>query len=122
MRVRKLSPTGDFTFGNGVDNYLINTPEAVAQVVTTSLKLWLGEWFFDTSLGVPYLQGIIGKYSQQTADMNLKAYIIGIQGVADILEFVSTLDPDTRMYSVVKCEINTIYGPSSVQILNYQIY
>lgn len=121
MRYRKLSPTGDYSFGNSQLDFYVNEPNAIGQLVKTSLLLWLGEWFLDNTLGFPYLQGVIGKYSQDTADSNIQAYILTLTGVVDIISYVSALDADTRAYSFT-CEIDTIYGPTTVQIANYSLY
>lgn len=36
-------------------------PYALAQDVASAIKTWLGEVWFDTTLGVPYKQQILGK-------------------------------------------------------------
>lgn len=118
MRVRRLSPEGDYTFGNGQLDFYRDEPLAVGQVIKTSLLLWLGEWFLDVTLGVPYLQGIIGKHGQNTADVTVQDQILPVQGVVDIESFQSTLDPQTRGYSV-SAKVNTIYGVTAVEIANY---
>lgn len=118
MRVRQLSPTGDFQFGSGQLDYLINTPAAVAQVVQTNLRLILGEWYLDLSLGTPYLQGVIGKHSQDVANATLVAVITSCQGVVNIDNFESTIDPYTRKYSTVSGTINTIYGQTLLDLQN----
>ena len=98
MRYRKLSPTGDYTFGNGLSDFWINVPDAPAQAVKTRLLLWLGEWFLDTTEGTPYLEGIIGKHSQATADSTIQARVSGTQGIVDIQNYNSVLNPDERNY------------------------
>lgn len=119
MRYRKLTATGDYSFGNGQLDFWINSPEGVAQAIKTGLLLWLGEWYLDNSLGMPWIQGVLGKHSQAMADSIVQNYIQNnIQGVQDIIEFESVTDPYTREYSVIKCVVNTIYGPTQVQIAN----
>jgi hypothetical protein len=116
MRYRQLSPTGDYTFGQGQLNFLINSPEAVAQVVETSLKLWLGEWYLDVTQGMPYPEGVLGKHSQLQADQTIVAYIEGLTGVQDIENYQSNLNPNTRAYESISGTLNTIYGPTPIQI------
>jgi len=60
MKYRRLDVNGDMSFGAGVSNFLINSPEAVAQAVMTRLKLFQGEWFIDTEIGVPYNTKVLG--------------------------------------------------------------
>lgn len=118
MRYRALSASGDYTFGSGSQNFLINSPEAVAQVVQTTLKLWLGEWYLDVNAGTPYPEGVLGKKSQAEADATLIAEISQCQGVVSIANFKSSIDPDTRKYTVIKCVLNTLYGPTQLEIQN----
>lgn len=118
MRYRKLSNTGDYTFGAGQLNFYINSPAAVGQAVKTVLLLWLGEWYLDITTGVPYLEGVLGKHSQDEADMTMKSQINDVQGVVNIASFQSIIDPVTRKYSIVDLVINTIYGQTQVELQN----
>lgn len=118
MRYRKLTPTGDYSFGSGSQNFLINTPEAVAQVVQTTFLLWLGEWYLNINDGTPYPEGVLGKKSQAEADATMISQGLLCQGVLNIQEFQSMIDPDTRKYSIVRFLLNTIYGPTQVEMQN----
>lgn len=117
MRVRKLSDDGDMTFGNGLLNFWIDVPDAVAQVVQTSFLLWLGEWYLDTSAGMPWIQGVLGKHSQEIADTTVQDYALNVQGVTDIQDFLSNSDQTRRIYSA-SFMIDTIFGPTPVDIAN----
>lgn len=121
MRYRKLTASGDYTFGNGQLDFYRDVPEAVGQAVKTRLLLWLGEWFLNISEGTPYLQGILGKYSIETANTTIRTRALKTQGMVNIESFASQLDPDNRAYSA-EFTINTIYGPTAVQIENYVNY
>lgn len=121
MRYRKLSPTGDYVFGNSELDFYVNEPAAVGQAVKTRLLLWLGEWFLDLNEGTQWMQGVIGKHSQTTADATVQDRIAGTQGLADIASFTSTVNPDTRLYSV-NTTIDTIYGTTTVQLQNFLNY
>ena len=118
MLVRKLSPTGDMTFGQSLKDFWSDVPEAPGQVAQTSLELWLGEWYIDITQGTPWIEGVLGKHSQAMADATVQTQILNTQGVTGIASFQSTIDPDTRAYSVT-ATINTVYGPTDVQIQNY---
>lgn len=120
-RVRKLTGTGDYSFGNSGQDFYINQPEVVGQNVKTRLLLWLGEWYLDINQGTPYMQGILGKYSQQVADTIIQDQVLGTEGVTGIENFQSTLDPDAREL-LITFDLNTIFGPTAVQIANYANY
>lgn len=127
MRYRKLTSTGDYSFGNGQLDFFIDDPAGVGQAVKTRLLLWLGEWFLNTDDGTPYLQGILGKHSQSLADTTIQDQVVnttdgqGTIAVTNVANYVSTLNPNTRSMSV-SMDIDTIYGPTDIQIENYTNY
>lgn len=114
MRYRALSPEGDFTFGRGSGNFLVNSPEAVAQAVRTRLLLLRGEWFLDTTEGTPYAAEILGTNTRATYDEAIRERILDTQGVTEILDYSSAVDGSTRGLSV-SVTIDTEYGPTTVQ-------
>ncbi|SUP81231.1 Uncharacterised protein [Yersinia pseudotuberculosis] len=61
MRYRREDESGDYTFGQGDNTFLIDSPEAVAQAVKTRFELWRGQWFLDLTEGTPYIQSVLGK-------------------------------------------------------------
>ena len=121
MRVRKLTPDGDYSFGNSQLDFLRDSPEAVGQQVKTRLLLWLGEWFLDTEEGTQYMQGVLGKHSQETADAVIQDRVLSTDNVTDITNYVSTIDPDTRKMSV-SFDLDTVFGPTQIQLENYANY
>lgn len=114
MRYRKLDANGDYTFGNGQADFFKNSPDGVAQAVKTRLMLWRGEWFLDNEEGTPYLQGVIGKHSEQTRDTVLRSQILNTEGVTGIASYESNVDPDTRKLNVL-VTVDTIYGETTIQ-------
>ena len=121
MRYRKLSSDGDYVFGNGQIDFYRDVPDAVAQAVKTRLELWLGEWFLDTQEGTPYMQGVLGKHSEDLANATIQDRAIGAQGVVNIFDYQSDLDPVTRALTA-RFTVNTIYGPTTLEIENYKLY
>lgn len=127
MRYRKLDADNDYVFGNGQLDFYNNEPAAVGQAVETRLLLWLGEWYLDISAGTPYLQGVLGKYSQAQANTTIQQEVLGTtdgQGnsaVTDLSAYESQVDTDTRAMTI-EMSIDTIYGPTVVQIANYTIF
>lgn len=108
------------TFGQSQQNYWLNVPQAVGQVVMTSLQLWLGEWYLNLNAGTPYPEGVLGFHSQDTADNTIKAQINAAQGMVNIQNFQSAFDPSTRRYQVVSGTLNTIYGQTELQMQQQQ--
>ncbi len=127
MRYRKLTSDDDYQFGNGQLDFWRDVPEAVGQSAKTRLLLWLGEWYLDTSAGTPYLQGVLGKYSLAQADVTIQQRVLdstdeqGNLTVTDIPKYFSQLDPNERAMTV-EMSIDTIFGPTTLQIANYGIF
>lgn len=111
MRYRMLSEGGDFTFGQGSANFLVNSPECVAQAVQTRLLLERGEWFLDTADGTPYSTEILGTNTQSKHDAAIRARIAGTPGVEKITVYKSEVID--RKLSVT-AEINTVFGQATV--------
>jgi hypothetical protein len=105
-------------FGNGQQNFLINSPEAVGQAVETSLRLWLGEWYLNINDGTPWLEGVFGYNSQDEADQTLIQTILAVQGVQNLENWQSSVDPITRAYTSISATLDTIYGQTQLQMEN----
>ena len=115
MRVRRLTPSGDYSFGHGPLDYLPESAAAVAQRVRTRLDLWRGQWFADTSAGTPWETEILGKYTTGTRDLVLRSVILETAGVRSLLAYSSRVDRESRRL-VVDARVDTIYGEASVSI------
>lgn len=131
MRVRIQNSSGDMTFGNSLLNFYIDSPDGIAQLVQTYILLWLGEWYLDITDGTPFLQGILGKHSQDAADTVIQSRVNSLQvidtngnvvnAINQIDDYSSTLNADNRKLSVTM-KLNTIYGPTLVEIANYELF
>lgn len=118
MRVRAQDSSGDMTFGQSAQNFLVDSPAAVAQIVETTLRLVLGEWYQDLSQGVPYLQGIVGTHSKATADQVLISQITAVDNVTSLTDWDSVIDPVTRKYTSISGKLFTAFGETQLQIEN----
>jgi hypothetical protein len=97
----KLNSTGDIESSGGEITLLSTVQEAVRQRLDIKLKTFQGEWFLDTTFGIPYRQQIIGK--GLTIAERDALYIKAINDDPDvnsIVYFNSTFNPSTRFYSV----------------------
>lgn len=83
------------------DLKLIDGAERIAQQIKITLKFMLGEWFLDTSKGVPYLERILVK----NPNMNhiraiFRERILDVPGVTGINKLSLALDRKNRALSV----------------------
>ena len=118
MRVRAQDANGDMIFGHSQQDFLINSIPAVAQIIETTLRLVLGEWYQDLSVGVPYLSGVLGYQNKDTADQTLISQVTALQWVTGLANWQSTIDPTTRKYSSVSATVYTQFGELQLQVDN----
>jgi hypothetical protein len=114
MRVRKQDANGDYVFGHGNADFLVNVPAAVGQLVQNTLDISEGEWFLDNTFGTPWWQEILdygGNY-----DTALQGTILAVPGVTGLPNYSSTVDPATRKLTVTS-NIDTAYGQTSVSTI-----
>lgn len=94
--------TNDLVFVNGKATVTQTQSEIVTQRLKITLSTFLGEWFLDTSIGVPYFQQIFGKGRTKSAvDVIFQRIIANDPGVIEIRNFSSVLDSGGRGYSMV---------------------
>ena len=109
MRLRKIDANGDMVFGHGQADYWFNNAHGVGQLVSSRLRLWLGQWFLNVSDGTPYLTEILGKYTENTRDAVIRERIFNTEGVVDISGYNSQLERQSRDFTV-HATIGTAYG------------
>jgi hypothetical protein len=80
--------TGDLELDSNNDLILVTGVDAIAQDVTVRLKTFLGEWYLDTRVGMPYFEQLLGKKPRLGAVRSLFLEAIqqtpGIQTVNDL--------------------------------------
>lgn len=97
----------DIHFDNG-NLVVVTDREAIAQRVRQHIEMYEGEWFLDTSAGVPWFQFIyVEPFDQSTAESILKAAIADVPGVAEITEFMVDIDTMQRSLTLKRVSIRT---------------
>jgi hypothetical protein len=109
VRYRRLSPSGDYQFGQQQADFWRDQPEAVAQAVQTRLRLELGDWFLDTTDGTDWRGSVLGNRTAFTRDAVIRSRVLLTPGVKAILGYNSRVNPDTRAFSA-GMSLDTIYG------------
>lgn len=118
-RVRDTAGYGDMVFVNGATPITEEFVDSVAQRVFLLLRTFESEWFLNESTGIPYLSRILGhKIQKATADRIFQQKILQEPGVADILEFVSSINSN-RVYEA-SMKIRTTSGESFTETLTLQ--
>lgn len=94
-----LDENNDLVFINGQTPVTSYPVQVVAQRLSIRLRTFLGEWFLNTTYGVPYWQRILGKKTTKAAiDKIFQQQILEEVGVMQITSFNSTFE--NRQYSL----------------------
>jgi hypothetical protein len=111
MKCRRLVKVGtgvtayyDISGGKGLADFATGD-EAILQSIRCELHLQLGEWFLDTTRGVPWVRNpnmtdkpILGRLPADLpyAEAHIKAAILRIEGVAALTSFAINFNHATR--------------------------
>ena len=93
---------GDFLLASDEDidtsNGIFSLTSDIGQKIKIHLNSFYGEWFLDSTYGVPYFQSIFArKLTKSNIDSIFKNQILSVNGVKEILSYSSTLQ--NRIYS-----------------------
>jgi hypothetical protein len=108
MRIRNVSSSGDYTFGNGSANFLIDSPAAVGLLVQDRLLLFQGSWFLDQTDGVPYSSEVLGTNTKSLYDLVIQNRVLATPNVTGIENYESNLSPGRQL--TVSFNIDTAFG------------
>jgi hypothetical protein len=119
MRIRRVDQNGDMTFGNSSADFWVNVPDGVAQAIASTLNLWAGQWFLDSTAGVQWDAKVLGNRTASTRDMVIQAAILGVPGVLTILSYSSNINRSTRAFTA-SGSVQTQFGPAPFQFRQFQ--
>lgn len=113
MRYRRLDSEGDYTFGAGGADMLIDI-EACAQSIRTRLWLLFWEWWEDLTDGLPLFQKILAQRDINVASEAIRNRILSTPHVRDIIYFSADWDNEQR-HLLISCVVDTDYGQVTVE-------
>lgn len=102
--------TNDLYLDNRNNLAVVRKAQAVGQHVRQRLMTYQGEWFLDTTAGVPWLAQIMGKeYDPALAEAVVKAEILDTHAVTEITSFSVGFNRGTRDLQIREIEVLTSY-------------
>lgn len=106
-----LDPETNDLFKDSTGNLgIVRGAVAVGQHVRQRLKTFRGEWFLDTTAGVPWLAQIMGReYDPALAEAVVKAEILDTDAVTEITSFSVGFNRGTRDLQIRDIEVLTQY-------------
>lgn len=92
----KLTTDNDFDLSTG-NLQMLSGIESIAQDIRLALQFFMGEWFLDRSVGVPYFQEVLVKTPDPNALQSIfRKIILGRPGVVSLLDIQLAQDDETR--------------------------
>jgi hypothetical protein len=114
MKYRRLDSNGDYSFGRGNQDFILDA-DAVAQAVKTKLLLLQGEWWENTEEGLPAFQHILGVTGTPEhlngADLLIQNRISETSGVTGISDYRRTF---TDRNLSISCKLQTVFGETGI--------
>lgn len=114
MIVRALDSDGDWTFGQGIKNYLVNL-DAIGQLIKTRLRSYLANCFFDLNAGIDWDLRLSQKNQQELLKSDTYKIIKDTDGVLGILSHELTV---ANRRATIKTVVQTVYGELTVEVTN----
>jgi hypothetical protein len=97
-------------FVEGGSLSVVTDAEAVGQHARQRLQTFAGEWFLDTTCGVPWLSEILGRqYDPALAESVVKAELLDTDGVIEITSFSVSFDRTTRGLHIRGVDVVTMF-------------
>ena len=115
----KLDPlTHDIALSKTNDLVLIDGAERIRQQIKVTLLTFFGEWFLDTTFGIPYLEIILIKNPRRAEIENvLRQKVRDVPGVSAVPSVEIEVDAETRQGRITLDGIETEEGLVTVQVL-----
>lgn len=110
--------TGDLSIRTGL-SFTTGTA-AVAQGLRIRLLMFLGEWFLDLSMGIPYLNIIGQAYDDVLVRTVFRKVILSCPGVQSLASLAVSLNSQTRQLTV-SWTVVTVFGDTVTDTLTRTI-
>ena len=108
--------TGDIALIGNSPVLIKDTLSLVRQRIEVRLNTFLGEWFYNSEVGIPYYEQILTqRYDKTIVDSILRSEVLETKDVIEVTSFETTLDKATRKLNFY-IEATTTQGSVTVQI------
>ncbi len=101
MDIALDTTTGDIDLSTGGMRMTQTLAESVSQKLRIRFSFFLGEWYLDQRIGVPYTQMIMQKGVPQTLiNSKLQKVVLTCPGISSLVSFSGVVDATTRAVTV----------------------
>lgn len=108
MKIRKITPSGDWMFGKGLSSYNIDDA-AIGEDIKTKLMCFLKDCWFDQEFGIDWQRLLGTKGTLDEIKLTIRAVILRVYGVVKVNEISAFSDGETRGLTV-RYNIETIFS------------
>jgi hypothetical protein len=116
MRVRRLDPYSDWTFGHGRANYADHS-ESTAQRTRCRLLSFAGDWFLDLTHGMPWLDDFEKPGNLTDIERAARMTILQTTGIVQLDELTLVLSPERRL-TVTAAVVTTDGDAPTIAVVN----
>lgn len=113
MIFRNLTDDGDWTFGAGKQNYS-KDDKALILNISTRLKTFLSECFFNTQIGLPWFD-LIDSKNKDIIILAVKTEISSISGVLKVKEIEFSFSENREL--TITYAISTLYNINLIGVV-----
>lgn len=93
--------TGDIAMVGCSPKLTTNLAELVTQRLYIRLNTFLGEWFYNVEVGVPYFEEVLTRrFDKSLVDSLLRSVILETEDVVNIVKFEGVFIPELRTYKI----------------------
>ena len=114
MSVRALDINHDFTFGKGIQDYLINQFEII-QNIETRLLSFVNDCYFDMEAGIDWRRLLGRKNTEDEIVLSCRSVILETDDVVKVNDISASV---ANRQIIIQYNIDTIYSTQFQQTLN----
>jgi len=114
MIFRAVDSNGDWTFGQGLSNYLTNE-QAINANIATAIKSFYNDAFWNTTFGIDWINLLGTKNTQATIQLQTTNLLANAYGVVKVNSVSTNL---TGRFLTLTYNINTIYSTAVINSVN----
>lgn len=116
MLTLAMDENGDIYVDKNGNFATVSELEALRQKILQRLRLFLGEWFLDTTRGVPYFQNILGEnVNPSIATQILTNEIAKEDEITAVKNVQYTFDRITRNFTY-SATVSSVWGSTQVEL------
>lgn len=116
MKTRRLDSNHDWTFGNGLANYALDS-ESVRQCVETILLSFRYNWFLDEDHGINWWAYFTKNPDVPVMEADIKRHILEADGVGTLQDLNLQLNTITRQM-IVTVRYTDIFNQTNTVVTN----